>query len=119
MIRIVTFVWLVVLYCLSVAPFHVKLHLRTMGRWHNVGHALAFFVTLLLFGWDARTVPMLLLRSGLVLCVALALEWVEFAMYHNPYEWSDVCIDGIGIMLGVLLLGMVMLQRASGTKRTA
>jgi hypothetical protein len=119
MMRIVTFVWLVVLCFLSIAPFHVKLHLRTMGRMHNIGHALAFFITVLLLAWDARTVPVLLLRAGLVFCVALALEWVEFLKYYIRYEWSDVFIDGIGIMLGLVVLGMVLLQRASGTNRTA
>ncbi len=56
MMRIVVFAWLVFLYYLSMAPFEVKSHFRTMGHMHNLGHVLAFLITTLLLAWNCRTI---------------------------------------------------------------
>ena len=119
MMRLILVAWLVFLCCLSMAPFEVKIHLRTMGRMHNAGHVLAFLITILLFGWSCRTYLSLLLRCALSFGVALATEWFEYFRYRNPYEWSDIGHDSLGISIGFAILMMWMLQRDSGTKRTA
>ena len=110
-------IWLFILCCISMAPFEVKLHLKTMGRMHNIGHFLAFFLTTLLFAWDSKTALARTVRCCLALVVALGVEYLEFYEYRNPYEWSDVLIDSAAIVLVFFLLTLWSYLRAEDNRR--
>lgn len=104
--RLAFILWLVVLLCLSLSPFEVKVHLHSMGRYHGPFHVAAFFVTTVLLAWSAQTLALRAMLSLLVLAIALGTELLEQWRFHNPYEWSDVLVDCGGILLGFVLLSL-------------
>ena len=110
-------IWLFILVCLSMAPFEVKLHLKTMGRMHNIGHFLAFSFTALLLAWDSKTLLSRTVRCCLALLVALGAEYLEFYAYRNPYEWGDVRIDSAAIVLVFLILTLWSYLRSEDNRR--
>jgi hypothetical protein len=112
-------IWLFILFCLSMAPFEVKLHLKTMGRMHNAGHFLAFTFTALLFAWDSKSVLSRIVRCCLALLVALGAEYLEFYEYRNPYEWGDVLIDSAAIVLVFLILTLWSILRSQDSRPPA
>ena len=109
-------IWLLILSCVSMAPFEVKLHLKTMGRMHNAGHFLAFTFTTLLLAWDSRTLLSRTVRCCLALLVALGVEYLEFYEYRNPYEWGDVLIDGAAIVIVFLILTLWSVLRSEDSR---
>jgi hypothetical protein len=117
--RIVFGLWVVLIVCLSLVPLKTKFHFGTTGRWHNAGHVFMFFVATLLAcrlfsGFYAK-----LLGCVGVLGIALMMEWVEMVSYHIPYEWSDIRVDGIGILCGTLLMLLPPAISSSSVKHTA
>ena len=111
--------WIMLIVSLSLVPLKVKLHLGTMGRWHNAGHFLVFFVATLLACRMVNGVYAKLLCCMGVAGVAFTMEWVEKIGYHIPYEWRDIRFDCTGILCGILLMVLPSMMSSSSVKRPA
>ncbi len=96
-------IWLLLVTGISLVPFHVKLRLGTMGAWHNAGHVLAFIAATVLACWLVNSLPARVFCCLGVLVIALTLEKLEQLSSHLPYEWHDIRVDSIGILIGFLL----------------
>ncbi|SRR5579884_1781629 len=107
MIRVILPVWLAILFALSLAPEPVKYELGTKGGFHYAGHLIAFMVTALLFCWKPGSARRRLLCAFAACFLALALEGLEAIVYGNRFEWPDVWIDFLGIVLGFAIAGLV------------
>ncbi len=101
--RVVSFVWILVIVVLSLVPIRVKDLLHTRGHWHFAFHFAAFFASAVLFCWSSRgRRNRATLSSGLFL-LALTVEWLEVVLYHARFEWEDVAMDAAGVIAGWLV----------------
>ncbi|AEU36798.1 hypothetical protein AciX8_2483 [Granulicella mallensis MP5ACTX8] len=87
----------------SFLPEGDKHALHTTGRFHPLGHLLAFAA----IGFVGVMTPKtsrnrLLFFLGLVL-FALGIESGEHLIFQMPMEWSDVLLDWLGVFSGLLL----------------
>ena len=124
-LRLTRILWLIVLTSFSLAPWIVKFRLGITGARHNRWHFAAFFITALVFSkpvsFDRQSLngyenPFLyqggggafpwVFRSLAAPLVALSLEALEVAVYHNRFEWRDVCVDCTGIAVGFASLAI-------------
>ena len=97
-------VWMVLLAVLSFLPNQDKLLLHTTGHYHRVGHVLAFLtVTLLLVG-SATSLWSQFALAAMVVSFGCLLEFLEHIIYNNTLEWSDVMIDTLGVIFGLILV---------------
>ena len=110
-LRLISFLWLVLITVLSTMPLRFKLRVGTTGYLHKPGHLLAFLVTTVIFCWAAASLNALLLRSSAICCFAVILEILEWLLYHNRMEWEDVLIDVLGVALGFLIVAAVQRSR--------
>ena len=117
--RILLAFWLLLITALSLAPMKLKFELRTVGRWHDTGHWLAFFVATVLACWNVKSPYLKLFCGASLLAVGMILERLEQIGFHNLYEWRDVRTDFTGIAAGLLLVFLVQLIHTAGEKRTA
>lgn len=87
----------------SFLPVGDKRILHTRGRFHPLGHLLAFasigFVAVMTTktfrSWIVFTVGLLLL--------AFAIEFGEHLIFLAQMEWTDVFLDFTGVFSGILL----------------
>ena len=102
------------LLCFSLAPWIVKFRLGINGARHNRWHFAAFFITAIVFSkpgpfeWQSDHQNLLwqggassqVFRFLTASLIAISLEALEVAFYHNPFEWRDVWVDCAGIVMG-------------------
>ncbi|HMF74273.1 MAG TPA: hypothetical protein VK604_01290 [Bryobacteraceae bacterium] len=118
-VRILFAIWLLIITCLSLFPLKLKVHLGTVGPWHNTGHLLVFVLTTVLACWTVSGIYARLLCCIGVAGIAMTLEWLETLRYHNPYEWRDVGSDTAGILIGFLVMLLLPAGSSAGVKRAA
>jgi hypothetical protein len=87
----------------SFLPVGDKRILHTRGRFHPLGHLLAFAS----IGFVAVMMPKtfrgrILFIAGLLL-FAFAIEFGEHLIFLAPMEWTDVLMDFMGVFCGILL----------------
>lgn len=99
--------WLVLLFCLALSPYDVKMHLHSMGRHHQQFHLAAFIITSILLVGGGASFARRVLFSALSVAVAFATEILEQLRFHNPFEWTDVLSDCEGILIGVAVLTLI------------
>jgi hypothetical protein len=88
---------------LSFLPGKDKHALHTTGRFHSLGHFLAFGIVALL---SIRASRSLLIRILVFICSLLfgfGIELAEHLVYHNLLEWKDVSFDALGVIGGTLI----------------
>lgn len=106
-------IWLTIVICFALSPFEVKAHLHSMGRFHDFYHWTAFTITTLLLGWEARNFVAQVAWCAVAAAIAFLTELLEYLRFHNPFEWHDVYIDGIGIATAMaVLVGVSLFSRA-------
>lgn len=103
--RIVTVLWLGFVTAISMMPLRLKYRAGTTGALHGPGHLLIFFVTALLL---CRPAARRLIRWLLVCAFAVSMETLEWAAYHNRFEWRDVLLDVLGAALGLAVLSVLV-----------
>ncbi|WP_433965603.1 hypothetical protein [Tunturiibacter gelidiferens] len=110
-------VWMVMLAVLSFLPNHDKLLLHTTGHYHRWGHVLAFLtVTLLLVG-SVTSLRSRFTLAAIVVSFGYLLEFLEHFIYNNPLERSDIMIDALGVIFGmILVLAHEEVKRIRGTE---
>ena len=114
MFRVILAIWLAILLAVSLAPDAVKYELGTKGGFHDVGHLIAFVLTGALFCWKAVNRRAKLLGAFGACCFAIGLEALEALIYRNHFEWSDLWIDSLGVILGLAIVALLQ-----GTKTPA
>jgi uncharacterized membrane protein len=97
-------IWMVMLVVLSFLPNHDKLLLHTTGHYHRFGHVVAFLTVTLLLASSVTS-----LRARFALAAVLAyfgylLEYFEHIVYNNALEHSDILIDALGVVFGLIIV---------------
>lgn len=110
--RLVNCFWVVLITALSLAPFGVKLQLNTMGPLHDAGHLGVFLLTAVLLCWTAKGTTGQLARYLGVCLIAVSIEALEAAIYHNRFEWRDVMIDVLGAAIGLVVIKLIPISVA-------
>ena len=88
---------------LSFLPGRDKHALHTRGRFHSLGHLLAFSIVALLAVRISRSALMRILVFIGSLLFGLGIESAEHLVYHNLLEWKDVLVDALGVIAGTLI----------------
>ena len=102
--RLALAVWTAGLTGLSLLPLPMKRLIGTTGTWHDAGHVACFAITAVLLllakPTSARSLP------GLwpVLMLAFALEWLEAELYASRFEWKDIVMDILGMLLAIVFV---------------
>jgi uncharacterized membrane protein len=97
-------IWMIMLAVLSFLPNHDKLLLHTTGHYHRFGHVVAFLTVTLLLASSVTS-----LRARFALAAVLAyfgylLEYFEHIVYNNALEHSDILIDALGVVFGLIIV---------------
>jgi VanZ like family len=114
--RWLSFACLLLVTTLSLVPLGVKSRLGTKGFLHAFDHLLAFSVTALILCWDSKGFVSVVRTCVAVVAFGCTLELLQFLIYHNPFEWDDVLLDLLGVLLGVSIksLRMYFQKRRAG-----
>jgi len=97
-------VWMVMLAVLSFLPNHDKLLLHTTGHYHRWGHMLAFLAVSLLLVSSVTSLWSRFALAATAVSFGYLLEFLEHVIYRNELEKSDVMIDTLGVILGLILV---------------
>lgn len=119
LVRLLLLLWLTMLVAFSVAPTSLKWQMGTMGPFHSWGHFIAFFVMGVLLSWSAGRFSSWVLRCFVGVAIAVTLEGLEAAIYHNPFEWRDFRTDALGVVLGIGAAAGAIFVRSLLEKRRA
>jgi hypothetical protein len=79
----------------------VKRAIGTTGPWHDIGHLVCFAITGWLFLGRSADLPSWQVWPAAAL--AFGLEGMEAALYGNRFEWGDIAVDLLGVLLGLAL----------------
>jgi hypothetical protein len=125
--RVLAALWLAFVVFLSFAPVPVKDTFFTRGVAHTSGHFIAFLSAALLLA-TAEIAPRAVV-CGTTIALALLLEVLQVAIYHNHFEYRDLLIDAAGATFGCLTArvlksragrrGMIRVRRLIAGRRTA
>jgi hypothetical protein len=88
---------------LSFLPVSDKNALHTTGRFHSLGHLLAFSIVALLAARISRSVLVRILVLIGSLLLGFGIESAEHLVYHSLLEWKDVLVDALGVIGGTLI----------------
>ena len=91
--------WLFLVLLLSLAPFPVKKFFGTMGPLHNYGHFAIFCATGIMLLHVETTRPARLAAFMFLFLFCAVTEGLQYLLYHNPFEWSDLLVDCSGLIL--------------------
>jgi hypothetical protein len=88
---------------LSMLPIGDKIALHTRGRFHSLGHFVAFGVVAYVAGRTSRSVQIRIMLFVGVLLFGFGVELAEHLTYQAAFEWTDVLIDAAGVLVGTLI----------------
>jgi hypothetical protein len=88
---------------LSFLPWRDKHALHTTGRFHSLGHLLAFSIVALLTVRISRSPLARILAFISSLIFGFGIESAERLVYHSRLEWKDVLVDAAGVVGGTLI----------------
>ncbi|WP_353070824.1 hypothetical protein [Tunturiibacter gelidiferens] len=97
-------VWMVMLAVLSFLPNHDKLLLHTTGHYHRWGHVVAFLTMTLLLVSSVTSLRSRVALAAVVVFFGYLLEFLEHVIYNNAFERSDVMIDTLGVIFGLIIV---------------
>jgi hypothetical protein len=97
-------IWMIMLAILSFLPNHDKLLLHTSGHYHRWGHLVAFLIVTLLLTSSATSLRARFTLAAVIVSFGFFLEYVEHIVYINPLERSDIRIDTLGVVLGLIIV---------------
>ncbi|RXH57605.1 hypothetical protein [Granulicella sibirica] len=100
---------------LSFLPESGKSTLHTMGRFHSLGHVLAFTVVAYVAGRASWSRQVSLVLFFVAILSGLAIEVGEHLIYGSSLEWLDIVTDSIGVLLGTILA----LPKARGIQQSS
>ena len=97
-------IWMVMLAVLSFLPNQDKLLLHTTGHYHRVGHVLAFLTVTILLVSSVTSLWSRFALAAVVVSFGYLLEFLEHVIYKNALERSDIMIDTLGVIFGLILV---------------
>jgi uncharacterized membrane protein len=97
-------VWMIILAVLSFLPEHDKLLLHTTGHYHRWGHLMGFLAATLLLVNGAISVRARFALAAVVVSFGYLLEFIEHVVYKIPLERSDILIDTLGVIFGLIVV---------------
>jgi uncharacterized membrane protein len=97
-------IWMIMLAVLSFLPNHDKLLLHTTGHYHRFGHVVAFLTVTLLLASSVTSLRARFALAAVVVCFGYMLEYFEHIIYINVLERSDVLIDALGVVFGLIIV---------------
>jgi hypothetical protein len=103
----------------SFLPAGDKRRLHTIGRFHSLGHLLAFAVVAFVV---ARTTHSSRVRTVLFLAslvLGFGIEYGEHSIFGNPVEWKDVLVDTLGVVGGTLTAAAVPVSQPKDQNSTS
>jgi uncharacterized membrane protein len=95
---------MVMLAVLSFLPNHDKVLLHTSGHYHGWGHVLAFLTVTLLLVSSITSLRARMALAAVVAFFGYLLEFLEHVIYNNVLERSDVMIDTLGVIFGLIIV---------------
>jgi hypothetical protein len=97
-------IWMIMLAVLSFLPNHDKLLLHTGGHYHRWGHLVAFLIVTLLLAGSVTSMRARFALAALMVSFGFFLEYAEHIVYTNALERSDIRIDTLGVVLGLIIV---------------
>jgi hypothetical protein len=97
-------IWMIMLAVLSFLPNHDKLLLHTSGHYHRWGHMVAFLIVTLLLAGSVTSLRARFAMAAVIVSFGFFLEYVEHIVYTNALERSDIRIDTLGVVLGLIIV---------------
>jgi|ERR1700677_2199572 uncharacterized membrane protein len=97
-------IWMVMLVVLSFLPNHDKLLLHTGGHYHRFGHVVAFLTVTLLLASSVTSLKARFAMAAVLVCFGYLLEYLEHVIYNNALERSDILIDALGVVFGLIIV---------------
>jgi uncharacterized membrane protein len=97
-------IWMIMLAILSFLPNHDKLLLHTTGHYHRWGHLVGFLAVTLLLASSVTSLKARFALAGVVVSFGFFLEYVEHIVYSNALERSDIRLDTLGVILGLIIV---------------
>jgi hypothetical protein len=97
-------IWMMMLAVLSFLPNHDKLLLHTSGHYHRWGHLVAFLIVTLLLAGSVTSLRVRFALAAVIVSFGFFLEYVEHIVYTNALERSDIRIDTLGVVLGLIVV---------------
>ena len=97
-------VWMIMLAVLSFLPSHDKLLLHTTGHYHRWGHLVAFVTATLLLVSSAASLRARFALAAVMVSFGYLLEFIEHVVYKIPLEKSDIRIDTLGVIFGLIVV---------------
>jgi uncharacterized membrane protein len=97
-------IWMIMLAVLSFLPNHDKLLLHTTGHYHRFGHVAAFLTVTLLLTSSVTTLRARFALASVLVYFGYLLEYFEHIIYNNALERSDVLIDALGVVFGLIIV---------------
>ncbi len=89
-----------VIAVVSFLPLHDKVQLHTKGRFHSIGHLLAFAAVAFVLNRYASTTRWRWILCGVALLFGYGIEFGQHALYHENVEQADLVFDTAGVVLG-------------------
>jgi hypothetical protein len=97
-------IWMIMLAVLSFLPNHDKLLLHTSGHYHRWGHLVAFLTATLLLISNVTSLKARFALAAVVVFFGYLLEFIEHVVYSNALEQSDIRVDTLGVVLGLIIV---------------
>jgi uncharacterized membrane protein len=97
-------IWMIMLAVLSFLPNHDKLLLHTTGHYHRFGHVVAFLTVTLLLTSSVTSLRARFALASVLVYFGYLLEYFEHIIYNNALEHSDVLIDALGVVFGLIIV---------------
>jgi uncharacterized membrane protein len=97
-------IWMIMLAVLSFLPNQDKLLLHTTGHYHRWGHLAGFLTVTLLLASSVTSLRAKFSLAAVVVSFGFFLEYVEHIVYSNALERSDIRIDTLGVVLGLIIV---------------
>jgi uncharacterized membrane protein len=97
-------IWMIMLAVLSFLPNHDKLLLHTTGHYHRIGHVVAFLTVTLLLASSVTSLRARFALAAILVYFGYLLEYFEHIVYNNALERSDVLIDALGVVFGLIIV---------------
>ena len=95
---------LVALVVLSFQQLSIKELLHTRGRFHFWGHFGFFALIEVLLATGLGSLRSRLIGAGAMIGVGCAIEVLQNLIYGQPVETSDMLVDALGVIAGLILV---------------
>ena len=96
-------VLVIVIAGIGLSPLRWKNAIGTTGVLHFPLHILAFAAASAAAAGAVRSTAGRTFAAALVWIFGILLEYLQHALYFNPFEWLDVVTNSIGVVLGLLI----------------